>query len=560
MNPGGSLRFAGTRQFWLGLGLMTAGFVPLLYWHVAGLLERPHYQFLFVFPFALALLIGALPAVDDSRRSNGWCWVAASGLSLSLLMLGFASWAWSPWIAAASALLAVICVLLFTGGPELLKEWAPLCVFLAVLIPLPFGMDEELIVRLRSVTCQATSSLLDQLGVLHGAFANIIQLPGKPLFVGDACSGIHSLYVLFAIGLFIIAYFRRSVLHSIILLATTFGLVLVENITRIGLVAVAWGYGFDWSEGLPHTVLGTVLFCMSFALVLSADQLWLFLLPDIPALIRKFRIAPLNSSRSSMTKSAALRIGTSLEYAWLATAAAFALVGLFQLTRLPAVMPNALAAFESTFELPSFREDLLSPLLEGFTQTRYESLKRVDGDPFGRNSQKWTFVKGRVNVQISIDYPYLDRKDLSECYELVGWNLGPQKVYSSAELVNLLQSPGPIPEIAAVVLRKEFFGESWLLFSHTDLKGNLTARIKSLARGDTPDRVNRRFLAFGTQTEAEAGESHSEPPYINFHLVANGVDRLTDSQRNEILKMFVAMRKVLLSEILRSVAVQETIE
>ena len=48
--------------------LIGVGFGPLLYWHVVGMLERPHYQFLLLLPVAAPVLIGATRASGPSRR------------------------------------------------------------------------------------------------------------------------------------------------------------------------------------------------------------------------------------------------------------------------------------------------------------------------------------------------------------------------------------------------------------------------------------------------------------------------------------------------------------
>ena len=534
--------------------LIGLGYLPLLYWHVTGLLERPHYQFLFLFPVAAGFLYASLPEAEFGKRTTITIFGSLVVLSLSLAGLAFAAWAWSPWIAAVSAVICLPAVFLFYGGWPLLKTWYPMCVFSVILIPLPFGMDEDLIVRLRTVTCRATSAVLDQIGVLHGAFANVIELPGKPLFVADACSGIHSLYVLLAMALFLATYTRRTAFHSVMLLLSTFGLVLVENITRIASVAVAWRFGWDWSEGASHTMLGAALFCVSAGLILSMDQLLLFLLPKAPLLWlqnlfpkRKLRTEKLRKPSDRNTEAS-----PGIRGAWLTVAILFPVLGVYQLTRLPSDSPNFMAAFEDEFSLARLSEDVFPSDVHGFTRTDFQTIDRVDEDPFGKSSQRWTFTNDSMTVHVSLDYPYEGPKDLCQCYELVGWKVEQQKIWDLDEIRTLLNVADAVAPVASAELHREFYGDAFLVFSSCDLKGNITALIKDVVRGDSEKRVADRFRNFGAQQEVLESGTPLSPPYINVHLIADSVDPLTTEDRHEILRLFLELRNVLVAEVVKS--------
>ncbi len=238
------------------LGLVLVGYLPLLVWHIGGLLQKPHYQFIVFLPIGLWLLLqrDESPEQRAPAQARGWLGTlfAAALLLVAFAGLVFASHVWSPWLGAVSALVATFACLWWACGKGNLSRWLPAWVFCWLLIPPPFGMDEDLIVGLRGVTTRMTSAVLDQLGILHLSYANVIELPGKSLFIADACSGIHSLYVLMAMALFLGLFNGRSTLHIIALLISTFGIVLFENVAR--LVAVAWGlrWRMDLSEGPDH--------------------------------------------------------------------------------------------------------------------------------------------------------------------------------------------------------------------------------------------------------------------------------------------------------------------
>lgn len=533
---------------WVGAALVVAGFLPLMYWHVAGLLERPHYQFLFLFPIAVGLLYSTLPEISTQGRSNAAIVIAACLGAVVLAGLGFATWAWSPWVAAVCFLVSLPTVLLYLGGWPLVRDWYPLWGFFLILIPLPFGLDEDLIVRLRSVTCRATSVVLDQVGVVHGSFANVIELPGKPLFVADACSGIHSLYVLLAIALFASLCFRRTNAHSLLLILSTAGFVLVENIARIASVAVAWRYGHDWSEGTSHTVLGATLFCISVLIVLSMDQFLLFLLPTSVEWFRKAISGSreLGAGKSTQRRSAVSSVSGGLEILGATMAVLFPIAGVFQFSKLPDRAPNALAVFKKSFELPPLRADVLPAALGGYTQTDFETIQRVSEDPFGKSSQRWTFTKDNITVYLSLDYPYEGPKDLCECYELVGWSLSGQRVYSQTEIATLQPGSSNSEPVASVNLHRELYGDAQLYFSSCDLDGNITSLIKSLVTPDSEKRIANRVGQLGAEEDPGNAAHGRNPPYINIHLLAISVDSLSEQERTELLKFFVDARNSLI--------------
>ncbi|MEZ6131845.1 MAG: exosortase/archaeosortase family protein [Planctomycetaceae bacterium] len=278
--------------------LVMSGFLPLMFWHIGALLEKPHYQFLFLMPVTLWLLASAADAESSPGSVKQWEAMSCfASLGLSLGGLAFSALVWSPWLAAVCFQFAWGSVLVLRSGWNAARAWLPLWVFCWIIVPLPFGMDEDLIVRLRTFTTRVSSSVLDQIGLLHNSYANVIELPGKPLFIADACSGIHSLYVLMGAALFLCCWSKRGITHSVILLISTFGIVLIENVVRIVAVAVAWGRGMDWSEGFNHELLGIVLFVLSLGLIFTTDQLLLFVFPPNAPSLRQ-RLAVWTRSRN----------------------------------------------------------------------------------------------------------------------------------------------------------------------------------------------------------------------------------------------------------------------
>ncbi|MFV0442213.1 MAG: exosortase/archaeosortase family protein, partial [Planctomycetaceae bacterium] len=263
---------------WLAIACVACGCLPTTYAHFVNLLSKPHYQHAFLVPLGVWLIWRQ----DLHRLSRSFAplhWAPLMCLILGAAALGVAAWAGSPWVGMIATLILLLPCLWWRGGWSAWKQGWRGWLFAWTLVPLPLGMDEDLTLWLRTITTKLTSRVLDELGVLHLSYANVIELPGKPLFVADACSGINSLYVLMAAALFYAMWSGRTLLHTLLLLAATFYWVMVENVARLSLVALAWQRQMDWSQGTSHTWLGIVLFVVSLALVLSTDQLLRFLIP-----------------------------------------------------------------------------------------------------------------------------------------------------------------------------------------------------------------------------------------------------------------------------------------
>jgi exosortase len=538
--------------WWLPLLLVFAGFAPLFYCHIVGLLTRPHYQFILLLPIAWWMLATTVPRVEWGPVALTDRVIAVVGLGASAIGLSYATWMWSPWIAAVGLMLAALMLMLGLLGRQGISSLMPVWIFSCILIPLPFGLDEDLIVRLRTITTRLTSGLLDQLGILHQFYANVIELPGKPLFIADACSGIHSLYVLMALALFLCVFCRRTVLHTIALLSSTFGLVLVENVARIAIVAIAWRRGSDFSMGWQHATLGVLLFAASAILIISMDQLLLFMLPESPmGLVKKLLLRNYTSGRFSPTSKAA---GANRQghVALLIVSLLFPAIGVIQLLRMPPGIPQLSAVFQSDLQLPDLKREAMPEQLGEFRLTEYETIARVEGDPFGRSSQRWMYQKGDITVGVSLDYPYEGVKDMTQCYEAVGWKEKSEQILDVEALSTQHGLSEAGASLAIVELERDLLGSSLLIFSSFDLTGKTSCLLKSENAGEVGTRFGKRVAAAEEQV---ANGDASNPPYLQLHVLVRSAQPLDSAERDSILKLYVESRRIMVPKVLTALGV-----
>lgn len=517
--------------------LIACGYAPLLWWHLSGLLARPHYQFVLILPVLLVGLIRSREAETVERGDFRWAFAIGAMFLGSLGLLGLATWGWSPWIAMLSGLLTVFAIAWWNTGWNGIARWLPAWIMCWILLPPPFNSDERLTLGLRRFTTIVTSKLLDLFGILHAKYVNVIEVPQKKLFIADACSGVHSLFVLLAASLFWSLVRRRSAWHSTLLMLSTVGIVLVENIARLVLIVMGLSWRMDLTTGLDHTVLGLLLFLGSTGLIVSIDQLLLFLLPQRPSRLLAARLGSTKPSEPPRWLQFGAAVSTPL----------FVICGLVQWITMPGRLPDLSAPFTSVPDLRELGKDGMPATLADFSQKDYSRIERVVGDPFGQQSQQWVYTRDPLVAQISIDYPYDSFHDATVCYAEIGWQIDHVAVLAP-------KSQGTATEhgekIAVVQMSRGLEGAAILMFSQIDRDGAIHARFSEQTTGSNVRDASRRFESLikrpPTPTKLEA-----RPPLSQIQLIARSAEPLTDADTELLLSLYAEFRERVRQELWR---------
>ena len=538
---------------WVPIAILV-GFAPLMLWHLAQLSQKSHYQFLVFLPICAYLLVKSkLPEEGNEGGEANYSQpiYALIILVICVLGLGLATFMWSPWLATVFALIAGLPAIWALGGWGFLHRWLPLWILSWAIIPPPFGLDEDLILWLRRVATQMTSAVLDQFGILHLSYGNVIELPEKKLFVADACSGIHSLYVLMAAALFLALWNRRNLIHGTLLIVTTFGIVLLENVGRLTAVAVGLKNQIDLSEGTSHSLLGFVLFAVSLGLLLSGDQLLRFALgpePRIPFAKTKED----QSAKRSQGKPARLSSGwaTSL----MCVAFVFPILGAAQLVTRPKDLPPVALTFDDSIKLPEFDLSTAPEAINALERKEFKTIQRVPGDPFGRESQQWTFQHDSgIEVLVSVDFPYYDGvHDACLCYSQIGWVFDDQFIQRYEDMSPLgLVGPGTNAPVGTAKMHKELEGHGLLYSSCSDLNGGIGVILKELVKRNVSERFSERLGRDGIESDGSAG-TYGEPPFVQYQLLAKSADEFTEQEETALLQLYLDMREILRLRIVES--------
>ena len=167
-----------------------------------------------------------------------------------------------------SMLLAVCGLIVFARGAGQLRRWWLPIGLLALSIPIPAVVLWSLALPLQLQASKLGASLLASRHVPVALSGNIIQLPGRSLFVAEACSGLRSLTALLALGVLAGGLWLRSPWARVLLVSLAVPVALTLNGLRIFFTGF-FVYFVDahLADGFMHYTAGWVLFIVAFAIL-----------------------------------------------------------------------------------------------------------------------------------------------------------------------------------------------------------------------------------------------------------------------------------------------------
>jgi exosortase len=167
-----------------------------------------------------------------------------------------------------SMLLAVVGLLLFAYGvKQLVRWWLPLTL-IALSIPLPSVVLGSLALPLQFKASQMGAAMLEARHVPVLLQGNVIRLPGRSLFVTEACSGLRSLTSLIALGVLIAGMWLRKPSLRLLLVLLTIPIAVVLNGVRVFLTGFLVVFVDPrLGDGLMHLTEGWGMFVIAFAIL-----------------------------------------------------------------------------------------------------------------------------------------------------------------------------------------------------------------------------------------------------------------------------------------------------
>jgi exosortase len=165
-------------------------------------------------------------------------------------------------LAAAAAL-----IVYFRGLPQLTRWWLS-AALLVLSVPLPDVLTGTIAFPLQLKASQLGAAMLELRHVPVRLTGNVLNLPGRSLFVTEACSGLRSLTSLLALGVLIGGLWLRTVWGrgAIVLLAIPVAMLL--NGIRIFLTGfLVYFVSPALGDGVMHYTEGWGIFIVAFAIL-----------------------------------------------------------------------------------------------------------------------------------------------------------------------------------------------------------------------------------------------------------------------------------------------------
>lgn len=174
-------------------------------------------------------------------------------------------------------------LLVLKGVPAVRLAWFPLVYFI-FMIPLPPTLVDAITGSLKGLIANIVEAVLYGVGYPIARSGVILSIGPYQLQVADACSGLHSMFSLSALGtLFMYMMGRKRKLHLAIMLAAILPIAFVANIIRVmTLVLVTYYLGDEAGQGFLHGAAGMVLMLVALVFFFFLDKVLDRLLPEPP--------------------------------------------------------------------------------------------------------------------------------------------------------------------------------------------------------------------------------------------------------------------------------------
>ena len=259
-----------------------AMYLPVYWWAAGGIWQTEEHGHGAIILAVLVWLfwsrrhdIDALPP----KPARAWGWgvfavgflVYVAGRAFGISILEFAS---QPLMVAAA--------LLLIRGPQALRlAWFPL-IYAMFMIPLPGMLVDMITGSLKQWVAAIVEHLLYAAGYPVARSGVIMAIGPYQLQVADACSGLHSMFSLAALGtLFMYIMGRKNRLHMGAMLLSILPIAFAANIVRvIILVLITFYLGDEAGQGFLHGTAGMVLMLVALGLFFLLDRVLAKILPD----------------------------------------------------------------------------------------------------------------------------------------------------------------------------------------------------------------------------------------------------------------------------------------
>lgn len=194
-------------------------------------------------------------------------WMVFPLVGLSLVSYLFADYAEIQTLRPLAMILFLGSSLFFLFGKQFFKVCRFPLFLLLFMVPVPAQIYAVLTIPLQLFVTKATAFILSTIGIPNLREGNVLHLPEHTMQVVQACSGLRSIMSLLTLGLLVGYFSLVSNLLRTILFFFAIPIAILVNVVRLLLIVTfLYYYNFDLASGMPHTVLGVLIFCLAILL------------------------------------------------------------------------------------------------------------------------------------------------------------------------------------------------------------------------------------------------------------------------------------------------------
>ena len=408
-----------------------AAHIPILWEYCLRMWRAEHYQFFPILIFGVAWYLWT----DKDEIFQGTT-PTRDGYILPLFALvGFvallATTLNSSFLAAVSLWCLSASTALWIGGIKGFKRCLPLLLLLLLIVPLPARLDQRLIFYLQFAASHLASLILDGAGLIHFREGVILITESEQFLTEEACSGIRSLFSSLAgMGFYCLVSYYSLWRYAFNFVQTLFWVV-AGNALRIAfIVFVSENYSNSIAVGVGHELTGFIGFAFIMLMAFCTDRLLQSLLPrsDYDADVIEDETS---TNGDSNCNERPFEFRNRVFEKVTIPAASPALISIFTVVFVlgSVIFANKLLGENGAYisKLPRLSKPVASDLVcERWEVQEFENVQRASGGIQAQDSSIWTLSLGDLSARFSLDCPWDDWHDLSNCYSALGWNVDMQ--------------------------------------------------------------------------------------------------------------------------------------
>ena len=254
-------------------GLLLLGYAPLFPGLITDWYEHSTFSYCFLVPLIVAYLIWERWEKIKTASVEPTIW-AAIPLLMAVLFGLVGQAADDAFALRVSMILVLGSTAWLLLGRRVFKALLFPLFYLALMIPVPYVLLKDITYHLRYSDAKQAANVLQLLGIPVYQEAYFLHIPNMTLEVADVCSGVSSVFAMFAIAIVYVRFLRLQWSLKFLLLACTFPFAVVANLFRIIItVVLAYNFGPAVFQSTFHALSGTVTFLTAMTMLVGLGEI-----------------------------------------------------------------------------------------------------------------------------------------------------------------------------------------------------------------------------------------------------------------------------------------------